>query len=155
MDFTSGTYFTKQKLTEEMVLEAEKNLGRKLPESYLNLLREKNGGCPVRNCCPVPFQTSYANGYFAITAILGIGPDGVGEFGENERLISEWGYPDVGVVVCCTPSAGHDTVMLDYSNVVNLEDEPQVIYVDEDRIPRVVAKSFSDFLQMLIPEVPE
>lgn len=36
------------------------------------------------------------------------------------------------MVICDTPSAGHDTVMLDYSEC-GPEGEPSVAYIDEDR----------------------
>ncbi|WP_156038378.1 SMI1/KNR4 family protein [Actinoalloteichus caeruleus] len=65
-------------------------------------------------------------------------------------LIAEWGYPDVGVVICDMPSGGHDVVMLDYSQS-GPYGEPSVAYVDEDRIPRTVAGSFEEFLARLIP----
>jgi hypothetical protein len=60
-------------------------------------------------------------------------------------MIDEWGYPPVGVVICDTPAAGHDAVMLDYTG----PGEPTVAYIDEDRIPRRVADSFADFLDAL------
>jgi hypothetical protein len=43
------------------------------------------------------------------------------------------------------PSAGHDTVMLDYSTC-DTEGEPAVVYIDEDRIPKLLAPSFAEFL---------
>jgi hypothetical protein len=70
-------------------------------------------------------------------------------------MINEWGYPPVGVVICATPSGGHDTVMLDYSSGA----EPSVIYVDEevpgeDRAVHRIAATFEDFLSNLV-ECPE
>jgi len=62
-------------------------------------------------------------------------------------MIDEWGYPRVGVVFCEMPSGGHDAVMLDYSRGAP---EPVVVYVDEDRVPRVVAASFTAFLASLV-----
>jgi len=44
------------------------------------------------------------------------------------------------VVICDTPSAGHDTVMLDYTDCA-VDGEPAVAYIDEDRVPRRVAAS--------------
>lgn len=62
--------------------------------------------------------------------------------------MQEWGYPDIGLVICDTPSGGHDTVMLDYS-VSGPQGEPRVVYVDEDRVPRELAPTFEDFISNL------
>jgi hypothetical protein len=55
----------------------------------------------------------------------------------------------VGIVICVTPSGGHDSVMLDY-RACGPEGEPTVVYVDEDRVPRQVAESFEEFIVGLI-----
>ena len=39
----------------------------------------------------------------------------------NQFMIDEWKYPAIGVVICDTPSAGHDMVFLVIENVVLLE----------------------------------
>jgi hypothetical protein len=67
---------------------------------------------------------------------------------EAETPSSGGGYPDIGLVLCETPSGGHDTVMLDYRGR-GASGEPTVAYVDEDRIPRTVARSVRDFLDRL------
>ena len=69
----------------------------------------------------------------------------------SEYLVREWGYPPVGVVLCVTPSGGHDTVMLEYSGG---GPEPAVAYVDEDRVPRRIAGTFAEFLENFF-ECPE
>lgn len=67
----------------------------------------------------------------------------------SRYLVVEWGYPDIGLVLCETPSGGHDTVMLDYRASGPLG-EPRVAYVDEDRSDVVIAETFSDFIANLI-----
>jgi hypothetical protein len=54
-------------------------------------------------------------------------------------MIDEWGYPEIGIVICDMPSGGHDTVMLDHWEGGL---EPSVAYVDEDRIPHVYRADF-------------
>lgn len=70
--------------------------------------------------------------------------DGMG----SSQMIAEWGYPDIGVVVCDMPSAGHDAVMLDYSQC-GPQGEPSVVYIDEDRSVKPVAPTFAAFLGAL------
>jgi hypothetical protein len=151
--FEDEAYYTGPPLDAEMVREAETQLGFRLPRAYVDLLYRRNGGVPRHRCCPTAFATSWAPDHIEISAIRGIG----GEWGINSTtglgnadMIAEWGYPDIGVVVCDTPSAGHDTVMLDYSEC-GPEGEPSVAYIDEGRIPRLIATSFEDFLTRLVP----
>lgn len=77
----------------------------------------RNGGTPTRRRFPTPFRTSWAPDHIDISGLLGIGggPFGIDTATGSRYLIREWGYPDIGVVICDTPSAGHDIVMLDYS----------------------------------------
>ncbi|WP_425455010.1 SMI1/KNR4 family protein [Actinocorallia herbida] len=135
-----------------MVRRAQEELGVTLPRAYVDLLVQRNGGVPRRRCCPTQFSTSWSDDHFEICGIFGIGGpwgiDGSSGGGSSYR-IAEWGYPEIGVVICDTPSAGHDTVMLDYSQC-GPEGEPAVAYVDEDRIPRRVAESFEEFLNLLV-----
>lgn len=143
IEFENETYYTGSELTDLMVAEVEESLGYKLPLSYLELLRVRNGGVPRRRCYRTEFETSWAPNYFEIAGILGIGVRGI----ENSAyMIREWGYPDIGIVFCDTPSAGHDTVMLDYRSGSS---EPAVAYIEDDRLPRIVAPTFAEFLQRL------
>jgi hypothetical protein len=116
--FTDDKFYTGPVLTDDLVKSAEAKLGYRLPPSYLALLAERNGGVPRRRCFRTAAPTSWANDHVEIAAIRGIGgdwgldsEDGVG----SSDMIAEWGYPDIGVVICEMPSAGHDAIMLDYS----------------------------------------
>ncbi|WP_197675721.1 SMI1/KNR4 family protein [Micromonospora auratinigra] len=81
--------------------------------------------------------------------VTGIGYEhGIDEM--SAYLIAEWDYPEIGVVLGVTESAGHDTVMLDYS-ACGPDGEPAVSHVDEDRVPRRIADSFDEFLRGLGP----
>lgn len=149
--FEDEDYYSGPPLDDDMVRRAEADLGERLPRGYVELLFQRNGGVPRHRCCPTTFRTSWSERHFEISAILGIGgsrgidsSSGVG----SAYLIAEWEYPDIGVVICDTPSAGHDTVMLDYSEC-GPEGEPAVAYIDEDRVPRRVATSFDEFLARL------
>lgn len=136
-------------LTDEMVLETELRLGVKLNRSYLQLLRVRNGGYARRRRYPTDQPTSWASDHFEITHLIGVGyEDGIdGSFG-SRYLVSEWGYPDTGIVVFGTATGGHDTVMLDYRECVP-RGEPVVIYVSEERTWFRVADSFEAFVDRL------
>ncbi|MGW4944477.1 SMI1/KNR4 family protein [Actinoplanes sp. NPDC004185] len=137
-------------LTDDMVRQAEATLGVRLPPAYVDLLRLRNGGVLRDTRHPTSFRTSWAADHFAVDVLLGVGyPEGADA--QSAYLIAEWGYPDVGVVIGVTPSAGHDTVMLDYSGC-GPAGEPAVVYVDDDRLPRRVADSFGQFMSGLEPD---
>lgn len=144
-------FYTGPPLDEDMLGRAEETLGVRLPRTYVEVLFHRNGGLLKRRCCPTEFPTSWAASHFEILALLGIGGDwGIDAPLGSTDLISEWDYPEIGVVICAMPSGGHDAVMLDYSES-GPEGEPAVAYIDEDRIPRRVAGSFEEFLMRLVP----
>jgi SMI1-KNR4 cell-wall len=136
-------------LTEEMVRRAEETLGVRLPRSYVELMYRRNGGVLKNNCRPTSFRTSWAADHLRVDVIMGIGfEEGVDT--HSADLISEWDYPDIGVVLGVTPMAGPDTIMLDYSES-GADGEPAVVYVGEDRVPRWIAGSFEEFMNGLVP----
>ncbi|MUN36999.1 SMI1/KNR4 family protein [Actinomadura litoris] len=150
--FEENDCYTGPEVCTALIDRAERGLGYRLPRRYVEVLRRRNGGVLRKRCYPTEFSTSWASDHFCVEVLLGIGgewgidsPSGMG----SACLIREWGYPDIGVVVFMTPSAGHDAVMLDYSGCGPLG-EPVVAYVDEDRVPRRVADSFSGFLDGLV-----
>lgn len=146
--------YTGPPLTDAMIRAAEQSLGYKLPESYLRLIRVRNGGTPQRCCFPTQEPTSWAEDHIEISAILGIGGEGGIDSEDlgSRYMIEEWGYPDVGVVICDTPSAGHDTVMLDYSEC-GPQGEPRVIHVEtegDEPAVLVLAPNFEAFVRGLV-----
>lgn len=150
--FDSSRYYTGPPLSAQLVSAAEETLGRRLPADYLELLSIQNGGTPKSRCFRTDFPTSWAEGHFEISGIRGLGgPWGIDSASglSSPEMIAEWGYPDVGVVLCDMPSGGHDAVMLDYSAS---PDQPRIIYVDEDLSTHVVAASFSDFISRLVDD---
>ena len=149
--FENDDYYTGPVLSPDMIKEAEESLGFRLPASYLQLLSERNGGKPKRCCVRMAAPTSWAPDHIRIDGLLGIGgkwgidsTDGLG----SRDVIAEWGYPNIGIVVCDMPSAGHDAVMLDYSACGPLG-EPAVVYVDEDHSVRLLAETFAEFVDKL------
>lgn len=149
--FEDGDFYAGPPLDDAMVRRAEAALGVRLPRGYVEALSQKNGGVLKRRCFPTDFSTSWASDHFEIRALLGIGGDrGIDSpDGGSSYLIEEWGYPEIGVVICDMPSGGHDVVMLDYSES-GPEGDPAVAYVDEDRVPRRISSTFGEFISRLV-----
>ncbi|GGF95785.1 hypothetical protein GCM10010912_45910 [Paenibacillus albidus] len=142
--------------TDELITSVEEELDYKLPASYITLMKQHNGGVPHHTCYPTEEGTSWAEDHIAITGILGIGRDKqyslCGELG-SPFMIEEWGYPDIGVVICDCPSAGHDVVMLDYRHC-GKDGEPEVVHVDQEDDYEItfLAPDFETFIRGLVSE---
>lgn len=142
--------------TEEMIEETERELGYKLPESYIWLMKQHNGGIPFNVCFPCDEPTSWADDHVAITGIMGVDKDKIyslcGQLG-SRFMIEEWGYPDIGVAICDCPSAGHDMIFLDYREC-GPQGEPKVVHVDQedDYYVTLLADNFEEFIRGLVNE---
>lgn len=142
--------------TEEIISSVERELGVRLPDSYLELMNVQNGGIPRKTCFPTSVETSWAADHVAISGIFGVGRNKTyslcGELG-SKFMQEEWGYPDIGICICDCPSAGHDMIMLDYRRCGN-EGEPEVVHVDQEADFRItfLAKTFEQFILGLVDE---
>ena len=140
--------------TDELIDSIEKELGYKLPSSYIHLMKHQNGGVPKNTNFPTSEPTSWAEDHIAITGIMGIGREKryslCGDLGSS-FMIEEWGYPDIGVVICDCPSAGHDVVMLDY-RACGKDGEPEVVHVDQEDDYEItfLAENFEEFIKGLV-----
>ncbi len=145
--------YTDLLLTNPTVAAVEKDLGYKLPEAYIALMRSRNGGIPRRRRQRTQTRTSWAKDHIAITGIFAIGRTRtcslLGECG-SRFWMSEWGYPELGVYFADCPSAGHDMLALDY-RACGRNGEPTVVHVDQERDYAVthVAESFEAFVRGL------
>lgn len=136
--------------SDEMIESVEKELGYKLPESYIWLMKQHNGGITTKSCFPTNEPTTWAENHVAITGILGIGLEKryslCGEFG-SQFMIDEWEYPAIGVAICDCPSAGHDMIFLDYREC-GPKGEPKVVHVDQEHDYKIthLADTFEEFI---------
>lgn len=136
-------YYVFDALTEEMIVRTEKNIGYKLPKSYIELLRLQNGGV-IRSI------DSW------LTKIFGIGPELKAHNGlEHEFFFykEEWDYPtEIGFPFGQTQSAGHDLYFFDYRNVGE-DGEPSIIRIDIE-LEQIykVADNFRNFINLVINE---
>jgi hypothetical protein len=140
-------------LTDEVLAAVERELGYKLPASYVELMRFQNGGMPRRTNHRTKRRTSWAIDHIAITGIYSIGSDKpcslCGTIG-SQFWMAEWDYPPIGVYFADCPSAGHDMICLDY-RACGPTGEPQVVHVDQELDYRIVlvAESFEAFIRGL------
>ena len=152
-DYALKTYVLEPP-TDALIAQVEQELGYKLPDSYIWLMQQHNGGVPKNTCCPTQERTSWAKDHVAIWSIFGIGQDKsysiCGNLG-SQFMIDNWGYPPIGVAICSCPSAGHDMVFLDYSSC-GPQGEPQVVHVDQEWDFKItfLAKDFESFIRSLV-----
>ena len=133
--------------TDALIHSVETELGYKLPESYIFLMKHRNGGKPKNHC----FVTKDLDTLY-ISHILSIGREDYslcGKFG-SRFMINEWGYPDTGVTICHSASVGHNIFFLDYSQC-GRHGEPRVVYIEQEANYRttVLADSFEEFIKGL------
>ena len=139
--------------SDELIIEIEQDLGYKLPKSYIALMKLHNGGIPFKVCYPMTGNTGWAEDHTAITGIMGIGktkPYSLGGKLGSKFMMEEWGYPNIGIMICDTPTAGHTMIMLDYRKCGN-DGEPEVVVVDQENNYSIdfVAKDFETFIMGL------
>ena len=140
-------------VTDEQVAAVERELGYKLPRSYVELMKAQNGGIPRNTNHRTRERTSWSNDHIAITGLYSIGSEKpyslCGEMG-SQFWIEEWEYPAIGIYFADCPSAGHDMLCLDYQEC-GPDGEPRVVHVDQEGEYQVtmVAENFESFIRHL------
>jgi hypothetical protein len=85
--------YTSEPVTDKRIQATEKELGYKLPKSYIELMKVQNGGIPKNCCFPTKEPTSWSTDHIAISGIFGIGNSKTyslcGELG-SRFMIEEW-----------------------------------------------------------------
>ena len=142
-----GANYVFDDLTDELVERAEATMGYKLPESYKELLRFRNGGVINDN-----LTESW------LSAIYGISTDpknfyGLEEMYDNWR--NGWQYPDIGIPFGETASAGHDMYYMDFREV-DENGEPRIVRIDNemDNIVLKVADNLPEFVRLILANEP-
>ncbi|HCF51712.1 MAG TPA: SMI1/KNR4 family protein [Bacillus sp. (in: Bacteria)] len=132
-------------INDELIKKAEEVLNVKLPESYINLLKEQNGGTLRLDVHPTSKPNSWADNHVNVSGLYGI------SFDENESsilesryLIREWEMPENIILLS---GDGHTWIALDYRNVA---ENPPVIFIDNEFEEIIeLAPNFERFLQNL------
>jgi hypothetical protein len=128
-------------LTLEKVESAENELKVKLPDSYLKLLKEQNGGSLYLNAFPISYE---GEDYLAVDYLLGIGESKREGIQQSGYFIKEWELPKRIVLLC---GDGHTWIALDYREV---NENPPVIFIDvELEIEKPLSSSFEEFVSKL------
>ncbi|MEG0875284.1 MAG: SMI1/KNR4 family protein [Clostridiales bacterium] len=138
---------------DAIIAKVQGKLGYKLPESYIEFMKIHNGGLVKRNCFPIDYIPTIGTDFVDFYGFLGIGSAKIcsllGDVG-SAFWIDHWHYPNIGIAICDTPSAGHDLIFLDYSKV-GAEGEPEVVHICEENDFKVtfLAKDFETFIKSL------
>lgn len=145
--------------TAEIIKTIENELGYKFPKAYLDFMKVHNGGLVKKCCYSFADPETGVEKEIMISGFLGIGSDKsntiMGSYG-SRFWIEEWEYPNIGIVICDCPSAGHDLVFLDYREC-GTEGEPCVSHVDQEADFTItkIADSFEAFVNGLEAEKEE
>ncbi|MEU4799470.1 SMI1/KNR4 family protein [Streptomyces sp. NPDC023327] len=144
-----GDYGVQPPLTDEMMREAERVLGVRLPAALIDLLRVQNGGIVAadHNAFPTSQPTSWSEDHVPFDDLMGIGRrDGMTSLLDTPYLIDEWGMPAPLVLLS---GDGHCWIGLDY-RVCGQDGEPSVTWFETDLDREVVlAGDFRSFVKGL------
>ena len=145
-------------LTDEMVLEAEKELGYKLPDSYIWLLKQRNGGFLKRTDFLLGYELPIVGDRTMMRQLYSIRMDNsfssiIGAYG-TKFLVEDWGYPDIGVAIGVGIFGEHEVFFLDYREC-GPQGEPKVSHVDQECDYRitVLAENFEEYIRKLVEPV--
>ena len=126
-----------------------------LPQAYLDLLAEQNGGYLLCSRIPTKEPTSDGLDYAAVHEILGLHDNRPNSLYAQQAVIRSAGLPDYFVLFSIN---GSQLFAFDYSKL-SLSGEPSIRYIDiETDNWQTVAADFDQFLQFLNPApiaVPE
>ena len=145
----SSSHLVQAPLTDEAIVRAERLLDVRLPSTYLELLREQNGGVVAADYrrCPSP-PNSWANDHVPFRDCFGIG-EGRGSITNSPALNEEWGQPPELVLL---HGDGHWWIALDYRSC-GRSGEPPVVWYDNERGEEFeLARDFRSFLSSLGPD---
>ncbi len=148
--FWRSNYYDHPPLTDEMVAEAERQLGVRLPAEYVALLRIQNGGYTHGFGHPMSCPTIWAADHVPLDSLSGIvlEPDHRTALNilRTAYMTREWGLPPRQALLT---GDGHWWISLDY----RASDVPSVAWLAVDHEQDFqVAPTFAAFLDGLLPD---
>lgn len=139
-------------LTDEMVVDAERLLGVRLPSALLELLRMQNGGVVADgwNAFLTAQPTSWSGSHVPFDTLQGIGTaEGTLSLLDTPYLVEEWGLPSPLVLLT---GDGHWWIALDYREC-GPDGEPSVTWFDTELDQDLLlAPDFRTFVEGLTRE---
>ena len=141
--------------TADEIASVEAELGYRLPAAYKALMAQRNGGMLTRNACPNALVRDWTPAAYSVESIYGMDRSKeyslCGSMG-SRFWIDEWRYPAIGVVIGDTISAGHQMIVLDYSDC-GPQGEPCVVSIDQESNYEIsyLADNFAQFIRSLVP----
>ncbi len=154
-----GFSFELDAIEEGMVEKVEKELGYKLPASYIKFMNVQNGGLPAQSIIYADVFLEFREKYLEIQHVMPISDKDDGEDQEDsivaatKFLVDERGFPPIGIAICTTIMLQDMGIFLDYSECGN-DGEPKVSHVNkvENYKKTVLAENFEEFIRNLLDE---
>lgn len=141
--------------TVDEIASVEAELGYRLPAAYKALMTQHNGGMLMRNAFPNALMRDWTPAAYSVESIYGMDRSKeyslCGSMG-SRFWMDEWRYPAIGVVIGDTISAGHQMIVLDYSDC-GPEGEPCLVSIDQESDYEIsyLADNFAQFIRSLVP----
>ena len=131
----------------------QEELGFRLPDTYVELMKMHNGGMVNRCWYPINFPAETYSDYIQITHLLGIGRDAnyslCGRFGSRFLLEGKGDLEKAGVAFANCISPSRAILILDYRTSGN-DGEPCVTYINsQTHEETVIAPNFEIFVRGL------
>ncbi len=147
-EFWDSNYNSNPPLNHEMIQQAEDELGLKLPDSFLALLKIQNGGYTKGFAFPMTEKTTWADNHVPLNELFGIVLDKKANSSQNIMLsgymTKEWDLPDKQILLT---GDGHWWITLDYRQ----GSIPTVRWIDSECGEDIhIANSFYDFYDGLV-----
>lgn len=135
------------------VRSVQEELGFRLPDTFVELMKMHNGGMVNRCWYPIRFPAETYSDYIQITHLLGIGRDAnyslCGRFGSKFLLEGKGELETAGIAIANCISPSRAVIMLDYRNA-GKDGEPCVTFVNsQTNEESIIAPNFEIFIRGL------
>lgn len=135
-------------LNEETLQKVQQLLQVKLPDSYIEIMKKRNGFYLTRNYYPTSVPNSWANNSVYVSELRGIGEDS--GLVNTIYLRKEWGIRSKKLIIISVDSPAF--ICLDYRRRKN----PAVIFIDTEENQEIkLADNFEEFINGLVEKIEE